>query len=79
MERRILLSALKKTERYLKLTSELLVKEWTVFDFTFEIGALGFVGNSTINFLSKLGFSATQKSFMIKRMCLIARHSSFFI
>ena len=79
MERRILLSALKKTERYLKLKSDLIVKGWTVFDFTFEIGALGFVGNSTINFLSKLGFAATQKSFMIKRMCLIARRSSFFI
>ena len=50
MERRILVSALKKKERYLELKSALIVKGWTVFDFTFEIDALGFVGNSTIYF-----------------------------
>jgi hypothetical protein len=79
MERRISISALKKKKRYLELKSALMVKGWTVYDLTFEIGALGFVSTSIRSFLSKLGFSPDQMKYMIQRMCLIARRSSFYI
>jgi hypothetical protein len=79
MERRIDISAIKKKERYMKLKSDLMVKEWRVFDFTFEVGALGFVSNKLSGFLLKLGFPSCQAKYMINRMSIIARRSSFYI
>ena len=79
MERRMWISATKKQKRYKTLKSALMTKGWTVYDFTFEVGALGFVSNSLSSLLLKLGFSSNQKNHMIRRMCLTARRSSFFI
>ena len=79
MERRMSISALIKTKRYMELKIALSVKGWTVYDRTFEVGALGFVSTTTRGFLSKLGFPASHAKYMVQRMCLIARRSSFYI
>ena len=79
MERRMTESAVKKKERYLQLKVELSLKNWTVHDFTFEVGARGFCSSTLGFFLSKLGFPSHQRRFMTQRMCTIALRSSFYI
>jgi hypothetical protein len=79
MERRISISAIKKKKRYIDLKARLMSKGWTVYDMTLEVGALGFTSTSVADFLTKLGFPQMQKKFMIKRMCVTALRSSFYI
>jgi hypothetical protein len=79
MERRISISAIIKKKRYIDLKARLMSKGWTVYDMTLEVGALGFTSTSVADFLTKLGFPQMQKKFMIKRMCVTALRSSFYI
>ena len=43
LERNIVAAALRKTSRYANLKTSLLLKGWSVEDFTYEIGALGVI------------------------------------
>ena len=44
----------------LSLADECTRNGWTVHDFTFEVGSLGWVASSTRHFLFKLGFKGLQ-------------------
>ena len=79
LERNVVQAALRKQARYASLKSALQLKGWSVHDFTFEIGALGFISKSFNYMLNKLGFSSQQKKFLRKRAAKIALRSSFFI
>ena len=52
---------------------------WTVYDFPFEIGAIGFLGMSANTFLSALGFHRAQLKSIFTRMAKISLRSSFYI
>ena len=79
LERNIIDAATRKAARYAKLKSEIMLKGWTVRDFTFEVGALGFISKSFNYMLNVLGFSGKQKKFIRNRAAKIALRSSFFI
>ena len=64
LERNIVDAAIKKEARYASLKAALMLKNWTVNDFTYEVGALGFISKSFNYMLTKLGFSAQQKKFI---------------
>ena len=61
LERNIVNARLRKELRYTNLVHELRLKDWTVYDLAYEIGALGFIGKSFNFMLSPLGFSSAQK------------------
>ena len=75
LERNVVQAALRKQARYASLKSALQLKGWSVHDFTFEIGALGFISKSFNYMLNKLGFSSQQKKFLRKRAAKIALRS----
>ena len=52
---------------------------WTVQDFTFEVGALGYTGHSTRRFLSKLGFKNSQLKWIRHRITKVTQRSSYLI
>ena len=79
LERNILDAAIRKKARYAFLKTELQLKQWSVHDFTFEIGALGFISKSFNYMLNKLGFPSHQKKFIRRKAAKIALRSSFFI
>ncbi len=79
IERRISHSAIIKTQRYSSLKTQLLLKNWTVHDFTFEVGAIGFLGNTVNRLLSALGFPRAQIKLMLKRISKMSLRSSFYI
>ena len=79
LERNIVDAAIRKEARYAQLKTDIVLKGWSVHDFTFEIGALGFIGKSFNYMLIKLGFSNKQKKFMRQRVSKLALRSSFFI
>ena len=79
LERNVVDAAIRKEARYAKLKTTLILKGWSVHDFTFEIGALGFVSKSFNYMLIKLGFPNTQKKFIRKRVSKLALRSSFTI
>jgi hypothetical protein len=79
LEELILDAYVRKKSRYLALEVECRVRGWTVHAFPFEVGSLGFVGNSSRHFLIALGFSGSQLKFMTQRMSSAARRSSFHI
>ena len=56
LERNIIDAATRKAARYAKLKSEIMLKGWTVRDFTFEVGALGFISKSFNYMLNVLDF-----------------------
>jgi len=67
----------KKNE--LSLADECRRNGWTVHDFTFEVGSLGWVAHSTRRFLSKLGFKSSHLKWLLKRMSKITMRSSYLI
>ena len=78
-EERILASAIKKKKKYTDLKIALTVKEWTVYDLMWEVGALGFIGHSVRSFLQKLGFPKGHLNSCISRIGSAARRSSHHI
>ncbi len=79
MERRIFESAIIKKRRYTNLKVSLSGRGWTVFDFTFEVGAIGYLGCTVNSFLWSLGFEKAQLGWILKRISKAARRSSFYI
>jgi hypothetical protein len=63
----------------LSLADECRRNNWTVHDFTFEVGSLGWVGYSTRQFLTKLGFKSSQLKWLLNRTSRIAMRSSYLI
>ena len=78
-EERIKQSAIKKIARYKNLADALELKEWTVHNMSFEVGSIGFLGQSVKQFLSKLGFTGPELKFMLIKIAQAARRSSFYI
>jgi hypothetical protein len=78
-ERRMKVSATIKTARYKKLKIALLVKRWSVHDFTFEAGSIGFLANTVRQFLKKIGFHGNHLKTLYQRISQTARRSSFYI
>ena len=78
-EKRIPESAILKKERYEFLKLNLVLLGWKVHDLTFEVGSIGFLGQSVRNFLSKLGFPKHHLNSMLSRIATAARRSSFYI
>ena len=79
-------AATRKRKRYslstkdkLSLTEQCKRNGWTVHDFTFEVGSLGWTGHSTRRFLSKLGFKNSQLKWIRKRIERITQRSSYLI
>ena len=79
LERNIVAAALRKTSRYANLKTSLLLKGWSVEDFTYEIGALGFIAKSFDHLLRKLGFKSAQRKFIRKRAGKLSLCSSYYI
>ena len=79
LERNIVDAALRKEARYASLKTDLKLKDWIVHDFTFEIGALGFVAKSFNRMLSLLGFPSSQRKHIRNRASKLALRSSFYI
>ena len=52
---------------------------WTVHDFTFEVGSMGWIGHSTRRFLSRLGFKSSQLKWLLRRISKITMRSSYLI
>jgi hypothetical protein len=67
-ESRMAIPALKKTRLYSKLNISLLLKDWRVHDFTFEVGSIGVLGNTVRHFLLDIGFFGGQLKALYKRM-----------
>ena len=67
------------TREKLSLADQCRRNGWTVHDFTFEVGALGFTGHSTRRFLSKLGFKNSQLKWIRKRISKVTARSSYLI
>jgi hypothetical protein len=78
-ESRMAISALKKTERCSKLKTSLLLKDWRVHDFTFEVGSIGVLANTVRHFLLSIGFFGCQLKALYTRMSQTAIRSSFYI
>ena len=78
-ERRIPKAALLKEGRYKELKTWVQIKEWIVHDYTVEVGALGFIGQSFRRLLSAIGFTGLQLKFVLDRISKAARRSSFYI
>jgi hypothetical protein len=79
LERNIVAAALRKESRYADLKTIMLLKGWTVEDFTYEIGALGFIAKSFDHLLRKLGFKSAQRKFIRKRAGKLSLCSSYYI
>ena len=79
LERNIADAAIRKNVRYLSLKADLNLNGWIVNDFTYEIGALGFIAKSFNRMLITLGFPPNQRKFIRKRASKMALRSSFFI
>jgi hypothetical protein len=79
LERNIVAAALRKTSRYANLKTSLLLKGWTVADFTYEIGALGFIAKSFDHLLRKVGFKSAQRKHIRKRAAKLSLRSSYYI
>ena len=79
LERNCLDAHARKEARYAKLKAMLELNGWTVYDFAYEIGALGFTPKSFNYMLTRLGFPNSQKKFIRKRVAKISLRSSFYI
>jgi hypothetical protein len=79
LEELILEAHIRKRARYLKLEIECRVRGWSVHAFQFEVGTLGFVGNSSRCFLLALGLRSSQLKFVLRRMSTTSRKSSVHI
>jgi len=79
LERNIVDAALRKEARYASLKTNLKLNGWSVHDFTFEIGALGFIAKSFNRMLITLGLPPNQRKFVRKRASKMALRSSFYI
>jgi hypothetical protein len=86
LEENINAAAIRKRIRYSVSTKEKVSladqcrrNDWTVYDFTFEVGSMGFVGYSTRRFLSKLGFKSSHLKWLLTRISRIAMRSSYLI
>lgn len=69
----------KSTAKKISLADECRRNGWIVYDFTFEVGALGWTGHSTRRFLSKLGFKSSQLKWIRKRISRTTMRSSYLI
>jgi hypothetical protein len=78
-EERIKESAIKKIARYKDLAAALELKKWKVYNMSFEVGSIGFLGQSVKQFLSKLGFTGHELKCMLIKIAQAARRSSFYI
>ena len=78
-EKRCLISQAIKAARYSKLKAQLMLRDWRVHDFTWEIGTLGFTAQTVTKFFSALTSDKTQVRFMRTRCTAAARRSSFYI
>ena len=86
LEENISPAAIRKRNRYsvstkakLSLADQCRRNFWTVHDFTFEVGLLGWIGYSTRRFLSKLGFKSSHLKWLLKRISKTTMRSSYLI
>ena len=79
LERNIVAAQLRKVARYQKLKTAIMLKGWSVEDFTIEIGALGFVAKSFDFALRQLGFGNSQKKIIRKVAAKLSLRSSYYI
>ena len=70
---------IRKTERYQELARSVRSKNWTVYPLTIEVGSMGFVTDSMMEFLSSMGFNRQQRKWIKKQISLSASRSSFLI
>ena len=79
LERNCADASIRKRARYANLKTNLMLKNWIVHDYTYEVGALGFITKTFNYMLSRLGFPNFQKKHMRNRVSKIALRSSFYI
>ena len=70
---------LRKTAKYQKLAVALRLQAWKVYDFTIEVGSIGYVSQSFGYFLRKLPISSSEVKKIEKKASLVALRSSYFI
>ena len=79
LERNFIQAKLRKEAKYAYLKTQLQLKNWTVYDFTFEVGALGFIAKTFDNLLRTLGFVSKHRKSIRKRVAKIALHASYYL
>lgn len=88
LEENIQAASIRKSNKYsksdaksnkLSLADECKRNGWTVHDFTFEVGSLGWVAHSTRSFLNKLGFRSSHLNWLMKRISKTTMRSSYLI
>jgi hypothetical protein len=88
LEENITAASIRKHKKYsesdaksntLSLADECRRNEWTVHDFTFEVGSMGWVAHSTRRFLTKLGFRSSHLKWLLKRISRTSMRSSYLI
>ena len=79
LERNFIQAKLRKEERYAYLKTQLQLKNWIVYDFTFEVGALGFIAKTFDNLLYSLGFVSKHRKSIRKRTAKIALRASYYL
>ena len=68
LERNFAQAKLRKEKKYAKLKVKIQLQSWIVYDFTYEVGALGFVAKSFDNMLRSLGTAEKKRETMRKRV-----------
>ncbi|NQX92870.1 MAG: hypothetical protein HRT74_12235, partial [Flavobacteriales bacterium] len=79
LERNCADAAIRKEARYSSLKADLMLKDWKVHDFTYEVGALGFIAKTFNSMLGHLGVPSGQRKHIRNRASKLALRSSFFI
>jgi hypothetical protein len=79
LEENIMNARLRKTAKYQKLAVALRLQGWKVYDFTIEVGSIGYVSQSFGYFLRKLPISSSEVKKIEKEASLVALRSSYFI
>ena len=79
LERNFIQAKLRKEAKYAYLKTQLQLKNWTVYDFTFEVGALSFIAKTFDYVLYSLGFVSKHRKSIRKRVAKIALRASYCI
>jgi hypothetical protein len=77
MDDNVMMWHAKKTEKYRKMVAK--VEGWKFFDFSVEVGALGWIPPSTFGKLKELGFSNKETKMIQNELTYVARMCSYVI
>jgi hypothetical protein len=78
-ERRTAISAVIKKKRYRDLEVQLLLRKWTPYAHTIEVGSIGFLAHSFRSFFLRIGTRNPQLNSVLHRAAKAARRSSFYV